>query len=98
MTIHVHVINTITAHKYNIQLYGGEAILGIAVASAQTRLRFNRPQISFSRMDFGRHMEVASLEATEEMMAVASFPQAHQPRGHIHTCTHPSSEHFGSLD
>ena len=43
-------------------------------------------QIPFSRMDFGQHMEVASLEATEEMMAVASFPQAHrfqQPRGHI---------------
>ena len=27
-------------------------------------------------MDFGWHMEVASLEATEEIMAVASFPQA----------------------
>ena len=27
-------------------------------------------------MDFGQHMEVASLDAIEEMMAVASFLQA----------------------
>ena len=27
-------------------------------------------------MDFGWHVEVASLEATVEMMAMASYPQA----------------------
>ena len=54
----------IIAHKHNIQLYGGGAILErIAVV-----------YISLSRMDFGRHMEVASLEATGEMMVVATFP------------------------
>ena len=66
----------IIAHKYinNIELYGGGAILvRMAEALAPTRLRFNRPKISFSRVDFGWHMEMASLEATEEMMAVASM-------------------------
>ena len=28
------------------------------------------------KMDFGRHLEVVSLEATEEILAVASVPQA----------------------
>ena len=48
-------------------------------------------------MDFGRHMEVASLEATEEIMAVASFPQAPYVSMTIGTHTHPRSEHLGSL-
>ena len=48
-------------------------------------------------MDFGRHMEVASLEATEEIMAVASFPQAPYVSMTIETHTHPRSEHLGSL-
>ena len=48
-------------------------------------------------MDFGRHMEVASLEATEEIMAVASFPQAPYVSTTIGTHTHPRSEHLGSL-
>ena len=33
-------------------------------------------QPAIDLVHFGRHMEVASLEATAEMMAVASFPQA----------------------
>ena len=48
-------------------------------------------------MDFGRHMEVASLEATEEIMAVASFPQAPYVSTTIGTHTRPRSEHLGSL-
>ena len=49
-------------------------------------------------MDFGRHMEVASLEATEEIMAVASFPQAPNVSTTIAmTHTHPRSEHLRSL-
>ena len=48
-------------------------------------------------MDFGRHMEVASLEATEEIMAVASFPQAPYVSMTIGTHAHPRSEHLGSL-
>ena len=49
-------------------------------------------------MDFGQHMEVASLDATEEMMVVASFPPI--PIGFNHhedTYPYPSSEHLGSL-
>ena len=42
-------------------------------------------------------MEVASLEATEEIMAVASFPQAPYVSTTIGTHTHPRSEHLGSL-
>ena len=43
-----------------------------------TMLRYNWPYmyISLSTLDFGWHMEVAGPEATEEMIAVASFPQA----------------------
>ena len=33
-------------------------------------------QPTIDLVEYGRHVEVASLEATEEMMAVASFPQA----------------------
>ena len=43
-------------------------------------------------MDFGQHMEVASLDATEEMMVVASFPPI--PIGFNHhedTYPYPSS-------
>ena len=81
--------------KYNIQLYGGGAILErITVALAQTRLRFNQPYILLSTMDFGQHMEVASLEATEEVMAEASSPKPHRTIG---THTNPRSEHLGSL-
>ena len=49
-------------------------------------------------MDFCQHMEVASLYATEEMVAVASFPKPHrfrQPREHMPI--YSSSEHLGSL-
>ena len=42
-------------------------------------------------------MEVASLEATEEIMAVASFPHAPYVSTTIGTHTHPRSEHLGSL-
>ena len=42
-------------------------------------------------------MEVASLEATEEIMAVASFPQAPYFSTTIGAHTHPRSEHLGSL-
>ena len=38
-----------------------------------------------------------SLEATEEIMAVASFPQAPYVSTTIGTHTHPRSEHLGSL-
>ena len=48
-------------------------------------------------MDFGQHMEVASLEATEEIMAVASIPQAPYISTTIGTHTHPRSEHLESL-
>lgn len=66
-------IKTLIKPKIKIQLYGEIAILErIAVALALTRLKFNRPCISLRKMNFGRCMEVASLEATKEMMAVAS--------------------------
>ena len=48
-------------------------------------------------MDFGPQMEVASLEATEEIMAVASFPQAPYVSTTIGTHAHSRSEPLGSL-
>ena len=43
-----------------------------------------QPAIDFmSTMEFGQHVEVASLEVTEEMMAMASFPQAPYVSNHL---------------
>ena len=42
-------------------------------------------------------MEEASLEATEEIMAVASFPQAPYVSTTVGTHTDPRSENLGSL-
>ena len=53
--------------------------------------------MSLSTTDFGLHVEVASLEAIEEMMAEASSPQAPYDSATVGTHTHPSSEHLGSL-
>ena len=60
------VLIQVCHHLYSTLWYR-RPIEGIAVALAQTRLRFNRPYISFSRIDFGRHMEVESLEATADL-------------------------------
>ena len=54
--------------------------------------------MSLSTTDFGLHMKVASLEATEEMMmAEASSPHAPYNSATMETHTHPSVEHLGSL-
>ena len=65
-------------------LYGGGAILeGIAACSIGTDKIEVQPAIDL--MDFGWHMDVASLEATAEVSTTTG------------THTHPSSENFGSL-
>ena len=54
--------------------------------------------MSLSTTNFGLHVEVASLEAIEEMMAVVSSPQAlYDSAVTVEIPTHPSSEHLGSL-
>ena len=55
-------------------------------------------QPAIDLMDFGRHMEVATLEAIVEMMVVASLLQAPYVSTTIGMHTYPSSEHLGSLD
>ena len=53
--------------------------------------------MSLSTNDFSLPVEVASLEAIEEMMAEASSPQTPYDSATMGTHTHPSSEHLGSL-
>ena len=54
--------------------------------------------MSFSTTDLDLHLEVASLEAIDEMIEEASSPQAPYDSATMGTHTHPSSEHLGSLD
>ena len=53
--------------------------------------------MSFSTTDLDLHVEVASLEAIDEMIEEASSPQAPYDSATMGTHTHPSSEHLGSL-
>ena len=50
-----------------------------------------------STTDLDLHVEVASLEAIDEMIEEASSPQAPYDSATMGTHTHPSSEHLGSL-
>ena len=47
--------------------------------------------------DLDLHVEVASLEAIDEMIEEASSPQAPYDSATMGTHTHPSPEHLGSL-
>ena len=49
--------------------------------------------MSFSTTDLDLHVEVASLEAIDEMIEEASSPQAPYDSATMGTHTHPSSEH-----
>ena len=54
-------------------------------------------KMSLSTTIFGLHVEMASLEAIEEMMAEASSPKAPYDSATMGTHTHPSSEHLRPL-
>eukprot|EP00731_Ephydatia_muelleri_P037153 Em0403g2a len=53
--------------------------------------------MSFSTTDLDLHVEVASLEAIDEMIEDASSPQAPYDSATMGTHTHPSSEHLGII-